>query len=53
MMKNVDNVIAALISYEIKEASVLQMRSFAEIKDITHRIISDVQEVKQKIFSDS
>lgn len=29
MMKNVDNVIASLIIYEINEANVKEMRSFA------------------------
>lgn len=29
MMKNVDNVIASLVIYEIKESNVKQMRSFA------------------------
>lgn len=53
MMKNVDNVIAALINYEIKSEQVLKMRDYAAIKDVTYRIISDVQQLKQKIFSDT
>lgn len=42
MTKNIDNVIAALIHYEIADTKIKSVRNIEEAKEITYRIINDV-----------
>lgn len=42
MTKNIDNVIAALIHYEIADTKIKSVRNIEKAKEITYRIINDV-----------
>jgi len=42
MTKNADNVVAAIIHYEISQANLKEQRDINTIKDLTYRIIDDV-----------
>lgn len=42
MTKNADNVVAAIIHYQISQANLKEQRNINVIKDLTYKIIDDV-----------